>query len=264
MFNPYSIRKGKVNFEEQVDFMNRETKIALASALEELKVNYISQPVIEKSLYKYYPKSLKNSEVGDYRGKLVSLESADDINTFLEVVLYGYNKLEGWDYIDSLSRTIKEINEVFRYRKYMYTINLNDLLIYPYSDIHTNNEISEILSNDDLIAEKVSTSLRSYTENPGSAIHDISKALELFMKNELLCKGKTLGTLIKSYKKSKHYELLSASHRNQIDSILDIIVRLRNSGKDSGHSGDVDIKISEARLTIMSGINLINTIRMDI
>ena len=262
MFKPYAIRRGYVKFEEQTEKMNRETKSATVEAMHELFLSSQYLSIIKKNLIKYYPQNINLH--ADLIASLHELDSANEINTFIEIVFYSlvFDSDYNIYYRDYLDVAIKSLNEVFVYRKYMYIINSSTFQVYPYSDEETNAELEEILSIDDQISKNISEAMKNYTKTPGGAIHSATKALEFFFISELKLSGKTLQPLIQSFKSHKKFQGFSAPYKLILESILDRVKTLRNNGVDAGHPGNEIISVVEARLTILNIVNFINATRM--
>lgn len=263
MFKPYSVRKGIVVFDEQVLTMNFETKKATIAVLKELYLSQDTYDKVNEYLLKYYPTNLQDNTYTNFFNGFSELDNATDINTFIEIVLVAYNELQLLSYrYRNIETVIDSLNEVFAYRKYMYTVELTNLQMYPYSDEVTSNEVKEIFSHGDEISGNISEALKKYMKKPGNSVHEAVKALEYFFINEMNCTGKTLKPLIKDFKAKPKYVSLSQEYKDILNMILARIMKLRNDGLDSGHPGNTTIEPVEARMTILMIVNIINAFRM--
>lgn len=262
--NPYSLRKGKRVIEQQVDYINEGTKKALIDIIDKnFDYSTTLRNRISENLYSYHLFEFSvNISFYFYNG-LKELESSDDVNDFLEIfasTMVGAYKEDRY-YKGKVMYMLRKINEMLRFRQYMYYINLDTQEVIAYIDEYTKEEIENLLVFHNDVEDYIKRALKELRNVTGTAVHLACNGLEEFFKTEMKLKGKTLGGFIQSLKNDSKYISLNDLTKSVLAELLRVVKDTRNDAKSAGHPGNTIISYKEALYIIHSIVNIINLLR---
>ena len=259
----YSFRKGNRKFEQQIDVANVSTRTALMQILFNFSHHISDQSIIVTNIRSYHYFDFKDNIDKSYILGLNDIESSDDVNDFLEIIIRTLylNHHKVYYNTGEVDDLIIKINSMLKVRSYMYFIDKESFKVIAYIDEMGKEAIEEMLEVKNDVRDYLIEAFSNLKKNSGTAVHKASSGLEEFFKVELKLAGKTLGHFISSLKKDNRYIALNLYTQKYLDETLEEIQKSRNDGKSAGHPGNTVLSHKEAIFIIMSIVNIINLLR---